>query len=211
MNASSIRLPLGIVAALAALAVGAPAASAAGLDPAIYDAGVLPGQVEHGVHSFTITGSRNPQNRRIEYWIGADRWRQQTTDAKTGELIAGPSTTPAARPGCSGFDAQTVVGASSSTRVVFAAGGTAESVELAIFCRVPDAQGSVRAAPAAAADALVVHPCRQRAALSVERGGRLSGTVTSREPLAVLAGSRGWLRVKTDAGRRGWIRATVAC
>jgi hypothetical protein len=89
MNASSTRRPLGIAAALAALAVGAPAASAAGLDPAIYDAGVIPGQVEHGVYSFTITGSRNPQSRRIEYWIGADRWRQQTTDAKTGELIAG--------------------------------------------------------------------------------------------------------------------------
>jgi hypothetical protein len=89
MNASSIRLPLGIVAALAALAVGAPAAGAAGLDPAIYDGGVLPGQVEHGVYSYTITGSRTPQNRRIEYWIGADRWRQQTTEAKTGELISG--------------------------------------------------------------------------------------------------------------------------
>jgi hypothetical protein len=89
MTASSIRLPLGIVAALAAVVVGAPAASAGGLDPAIYDAGVLPGQVEHGVYSFTITGSPSPQNRRIEYWISADRWRQQTTDTKTGELIGG--------------------------------------------------------------------------------------------------------------------------
>ncbi|HEX5926001.1 MAG TPA: sigma-70 family RNA polymerase sigma factor [Baekduia sp.] len=110
-----------------------------------------------------------------------------------------------------GFDLQTVVGASSSARIVFAAGGPAEKVEIAIFCRVPDAHGSVRAAPASAGGALVVHPCRRRAALSAERGGRLSGTVTSREPLAVLAGSHGWLRVRTDAGRRGWIRATVAC
>jgi hypothetical protein len=89
MNASSIRLPLGIVAALAAIAVSAPAAGAAGLDPAIYDPGVLPGQVEHGVVAFTITGSPGPENRRIEYWVTADRWRDQTTDAKTGELIAG--------------------------------------------------------------------------------------------------------------------------
>jgi Sigma-70, region 4 len=110
-----------------------------------------------------------------------------------------------------GFDARTVVGASSSARVVFAAGGPAETVEIAIFCRVPDAQGSVRAAPAAAAGALTVHPCRRRATLSASRGGRLSGTVTSREPLAVLAGRRGWLRVRTDAGRRGWIRASVTC
>jgi hypothetical protein len=107
-----------------------------------------------------------------------------------------------------GFDATTVVGASNSARIVFAPGGPAQTVDIAIFCRVPDAHGSVRAAPAAAArGALVVHPCRRRAA----RDGRLTGTVTSREPLAVLAGSRGWLHVKTDAGRRGWIRATVAC
>jgi hypothetical protein len=89
MNASSIRRPLGIAAALAAIAVGVPAAGATGLDPAIYDQGVLPGQVEHGVYSFTITGSPSPMSRRIEYWISADRWRDQTTDAKTGELIAG--------------------------------------------------------------------------------------------------------------------------
>lgn len=88
----------------------------------------------------------------------------------------------------------------------------AQTVEIAIFCRVPDAHGSVRAAPAAAAPGtLVVHPCRRRAALSAERGGRLAGTVTAHEPLAVLASRRGWLRVKTDAGRHGWIRATVAC
>jgi hypothetical protein len=66
-------------------------------------------------------------------------------------------------------------------------------------------------ASAASAGALTVHPCRRRAALSAARGGRLSATVTSPEPLAVLASSRGWLRVRTDAGRRGWIRATVAC
>ncbi|HEX5926734.1 MAG TPA: hypothetical protein VFY45_23100, partial [Baekduia sp.] len=79
MNASSIRLPLGIAAALAAIAVSAPAVGAAGIDPAIYDSGVLPGQVEHGVVAFTITGSPGPENRRIEYWVTADRWRDQTT------------------------------------------------------------------------------------------------------------------------------------
>jgi RNA polymerase sigma factor (sigma-70 family) len=110
-----------------------------------------------------------------------------------------------------GFDARTVVGASTAARIVFGAGGPAQVIEVAIFCRVPDAHGSVRAAPAAARSALVVHPCRRRAALSTTRGGHVSGTVTSREPLAVLAGGRGWLRVRTDAGRRGWIRATVAC
>jgi hypothetical protein len=89
MNASSIRLPLGIAAALAALAIGVPAASATDLDPAIYDQGVLPGQVEHGVYSFMISGSPSSMSRRTEYWISADRWREQTTDTKTGELIGG--------------------------------------------------------------------------------------------------------------------------
>jgi hypothetical protein len=110
-----------------------------------------------------------------------------------------------------GFDAGTVVGASSAARIVFAAGGPKEAVSIAIFCRVPDARGSVRAAPAAPRGGLVVHACRRRAALSASRAGHLSGTVTAREPLAVLAGSHGWLRVRTDAGRRGWIRASVAC
>jgi hypothetical protein len=89
MNTSSIRLPLGIAAALAALAVSAPGAGATGIDPAIYDGGVLPGQVEHGVYSSMISGSSAAMNRRTEYWISADRWRQQTTDTKTGELIGG--------------------------------------------------------------------------------------------------------------------------
>jgi hypothetical protein len=89
MNASSMRLPLGIAAALAALALGTPAAGAAGIDPAVYDSGVPAGKVEHGTIAFTISGSRDPQNRRIEYWVSGDRWRDQTTDATTGELIAG--------------------------------------------------------------------------------------------------------------------------
>jgi hypothetical protein len=89
MNASTTRRSLGLVAALAALSVGAPCAGAAGIDPAIYETGVPSGQVEHGVISLTISGSPAPMSRRIEYWVTADRWRSQTTDTKTGKLIAG--------------------------------------------------------------------------------------------------------------------------
>jgi hypothetical protein len=90
MSTSTLSLPLRVaVGALATLAVAVPSASAAGLDPAIYDPGVPAGQVEHGVISFTITGSPNPENRRIEYWVTNGSWRDQTTDAKTGELIGG--------------------------------------------------------------------------------------------------------------------------
>lgn len=83
--------PFVVAAVLAALAVAVPAgASAAGIDPAIYDAGVPAGQVEHGVMSFTLTGSAGPsEDRRTEYWITADSWREQTTDARTGELLGG--------------------------------------------------------------------------------------------------------------------------
>ena len=81
---------LAVAAAVAALAVAAPAgASAAGIDPAVYDPGVPAGQVEHGTVAFTITGSPQPEDRRIEYWVTEGRWREQTTDAKTGELLNG--------------------------------------------------------------------------------------------------------------------------
>ena len=89
MNASTTRLLRSTAVAAAVLLAGASAAHAAGLDPAIYDPGVPAGQVEHGVVSYTITGSPAAENRRIEYWITAGRWREKTTDAKTGELIAG--------------------------------------------------------------------------------------------------------------------------
>ncbi|WP_445152119.1 sigma-70 family RNA polymerase sigma factor [Baekduia sp. Peel2402] len=110
-----------------------------------------------------------------------------------------------------GFDPLTVVGASVTARIVFAPGAPRETVDVAIFCRTPDAHGSVRAAPAASEGALIVHACRRRIALSAVRGGQPSGTITAREPLAVLAARHGWIRVRTDAGRRGWIRASVAC
>jgi hypothetical protein len=79
---------IAVTAAVAALAVPA-AAGAAGVDPTVYDPGVPAGQVEHGVVAFTITGSPQPEDRRIEYWLTAGRWREQTTDAKTGELLSG--------------------------------------------------------------------------------------------------------------------------
>ncbi|HEY6763006.1 MAG TPA: sigma-70 family RNA polymerase sigma factor [Baekduia sp.] len=111
-----------------------------------------------------------------------------------------------------GFDAGTVIGASRRARIVFAGGGTG-AMQVAILCRVPDTTGSVRATPATAASGhgLVVHPCRRRASLTATRSGSVTGTVTAGEPLTVLAGRSGWLRVRTDAGRRGWIRAAVAC
>jgi Bacterial SH3 domain len=51
-----------------------------------------------------------------------------------------------------------------------------------------------------------------RAALSRSSArGTVLGTVTSREPLAVLGSRHGWLRVQTDAGRTGWIRVGATC
>jgi RNA polymerase sigma factor (sigma-70 family) len=112
-----------------------------------------------------------------------------------------------------GFASSTIVGTSSSARVVFArqGPGAGETVTVAIVCRHPDATGSVRAAPVAPAGTATVHPCRRRAALSDAPGGAVLGTVTSHQPLAVLGARPGWLRVRTDAGRAGWVRARVAC
>jgi hypothetical protein len=90
MSARHVPLQRGVatVAALAAVAVAAPATASA-IDSSIYETGVPAGQVEHGVLAFTITGSPTPESRRVEYWVTADRWREQTTDRKTGELIGG--------------------------------------------------------------------------------------------------------------------------
>src|ERR1700754_3384377 len=80
------------VAAALCVAAGATCATAgaAGPDPSIYATGVPAGQVEHGVYEESITGSAgNDSDRRVEYWLTADKWRDQTTDMKTGELIAG--------------------------------------------------------------------------------------------------------------------------
>jgi hypothetical protein len=90
MTTPHLRLGRCLAAAsLAALAVAVPAASAAGIDPAIYETGVPAGQVEHGTVAFTITGAPTPQNRHTEYWLSADRWQERTTDGNTGELLEG--------------------------------------------------------------------------------------------------------------------------
>jgi RNA polymerase sigma factor (sigma-70 family) len=111
-----------------------------------------------------------------------------------------------------GFAPGTVVGASGRARVVFAGAAAGAPVDVAVLCRLADRHGSVRATSANARGGRpVVHLCRRRAALRTGRGGAISGTVTASEPLAVIGGRAGWLRVRTDAGRRGWIATSVAC
>lgn len=112
-----------------------------------------------------------------------------------------------------GFDATTIIGASSIAGVQFASTGpdAGKTVEVAILCRQPDPTGSVRAAPATRSGAPLVHACRRRAALSRSVHGAVLGTVTSRQPLAVLGSRHGWLRVQTDAGRTGWVRVHATC
>lgn len=130
----------------------------------------------------------------------------------TGMRVAG--LVPQARDARShGFASSTIIGASSTARVLFArqGPGAGETVTVAIVCRQPDATGSVRAAPIAPAGMATVHPCRRRAALSATPGGSPLGTVTAREPLAVLGSRHGWLRVRTDAGQAGWVQAQVTC
>lgn len=77
-------------AVLATAAVAAPAADAAGkgqLDPAIYDAEIPAGVVEHGVVSLDITGSPAPQDDLTEYWATNTRWRSITRDKSDGTLL----------------------------------------------------------------------------------------------------------------------------
>ncbi|WCB95138.1 RNA polymerase sigma factor [Baekduia alba] len=113
-----------------------------------------------------------------------------------------------------GMDPATVVGVSRRASVLLdtARMATGERrLTVAVLCRVPDRGGSVRAAPRGAGPLPVVHACRRRATLRAVPGASAAGTVTSGQPLAVLAARRQWLRVRTDGGTRGWLPARVAC
>lgn len=81
---------------------------------------------------------------------------------------------------------------------------------VATLCRAPDRSGSVRA-DTAPSGGPVVRSCQRPTTLRARPAGRAAGTVTAREPLAVLGGDRRWLRVRTAARRTGWIDADVAC
>ena len=111
-----------------------------------------------------------------------------------------------------GFDPATVTGVSRTARVLIAADGldAPRKVTVATLCRAPDATGSVRAQIATSGEP-IVHACPRRVMLLGRPGGRAAGTVTSAEPLAVLQGSKRWLRVRTDANRTGWLPADVIC
>jgi RNA polymerase sigma factor (sigma-70 family) len=204
-------------------AVGAAAVVAAGgaayeLDAHVFRAGdaapiAVSGVALPGGH--VAKGAPLPPRTALATARVAPPATSATLSCPAGMRVAGLVPVPGATRS-HGFDAGTVVGASTSARIVLAPGagaGAARATDVAILCRVPDARGSVRAAPGGAGGggSVVVHACRRRAALTATRGGRVAGTVTAREPLVVLAGRAGWLRVRTDAGARGWIRAGVAC
>lgn len=76
--------------AVAALTVAAPAgaATAKTIDPAVYDAGVPAGMIEHGTSELTITGSRNAQHDIVEFWIARTGWRSVTREAATRSLVS---------------------------------------------------------------------------------------------------------------------------
>lgn len=85
---STNRTTTALLGVVLAAAVAAPA-SAAGpqIDPAIYDAEIPAGLVEHGVVDTTITGSPAPLDDRTEYWASGDRWRSITKDRSDGTLL----------------------------------------------------------------------------------------------------------------------------
>jgi hypothetical protein len=77
---------MAIAALASAASTGALAATPP--DPAIYDAGVPAGMIEHGRVAFTISGSPNAQRDVIEYWVSHDGWRSTTREAATGSLLS---------------------------------------------------------------------------------------------------------------------------
>lgn len=160
-------------------------------------------------HGRLATGAPLPPRTALVTATASAAATSAQLDCPSGMRVAGLVPAPGSHRSL-GFAPKTVVGASTSAHILFATG--TGPTDLAILCRIPSATGSVRASGAAAASAhLVIHSCRRRTTLATSPGGPASGTVTAREPLTILSGRSGWLRIRTDARRHGWIRASVAC
>jgi RNA polymerase sigma factor (sigma-70 family) len=112
-----------------------------------------------------------------------------------------------------GYAASTLVGTSTSARIVFEAQRLAApaAVTVGTLCKRPDAAGSLLAAPAFAAAKRVHRVCARRAYLFETPGQYVVGTVFRGQPVVVKVHdkSRRWTRVVTDAGVRGWLRSSA--
>jgi len=106
----------------------------------------------------------------------------------------------------------------SSTATVDVSGASARPVGVAMLCGVPDPTGALtpawnRRARAAAvpADRPAAVACVARDELRSAPGGGVIGSISSGEPLRVVARGAGWRRVATQFGAKGWVPARDVC
>ena len=115
-----------------------------------------------------------------------------------------------------GYAPATIVGSSSTARVVFEPRRlrSASTITVGTVCKRPNAVGSVLAAPVFfAAGTRTNRICARRAYLFETPNGLVVGTVFRGQPVTRLrrTANRRWWRIRTDAGVRGWVRASALC
>jgi hypothetical protein len=115
-----------------------------------------------------------------------------------------------------GYSPSTIVGSSSTARVIFERRPIAEpsTITVGTVCKRPNAIGSVLAAPVFfAASARVNRICTRRSYLYETPNGLVVGTVFRGQPVKRLrrTANHRWWRIRTDAGIRGWVRRTAIC
>lgn len=112
-----------------------------------------------------------------------------------------------------GYSPTTIVGASTTARIVFEDRRLAapQQITVGTLCKRPDAAGSLLAVPAFAAAKRVQRICADRAYLYETPNRFIVGTVFRGQPVVVKVHDRSghWARVVTDAGVRGWLRSRV--
>ena len=115
-----------------------------------------------------------------------------------------------------GYAPATIVGSSSTARIVFEPKrlAAASTVTVGTVCKRPNAVGSVLAAPVFfAAGTRVNRICARRSYLFESPDGLVVGTVFRGQPVTRLrrTANRRWWRIRTDAGVRGWVRSSALC
>jgi RNA polymerase sigma factor (sigma-70 family) len=218
--AGSAGKPLAIKAVSIAAAGAVAAGGVYAVDQHVFQAGSPTPVALHGVAvpgGALAKGARLPQ--RMAVVTASVRVQRSARPVATTMTCPGATRVAALVPipaqrVSHGFAPSTVVGASRRAVVFLDASrlrGAPRRLTVAVLCRVPDRDGSVRADSEAGGGRPIVHPCRRRSTLRVHPDAAAAGTVTAGQPLDVLSTRHGWLRVRTDAGATGWLPASVAC
>jgi RNA polymerase sigma factor (sigma-70 family) len=212
--AAKSPVAIGAVAALsAAAAVGGTLIISAGQpSPATIHSPVLPGGV-------VVKGAPLPPHTAVS--VGSvdlsHGGATVTLSCPVGHRVA-DLLPPGAAGVTAGYDAATQPGLSRSATIALS-GVSTRKVGVAILCRVPGPDGALTPAlnnaQARSSSTTVLRPpavaCVARDYLRSSPAGGVTGSISSGEPLRVLARNNGWRQVATQFGATGWVAARDLC